>query len=439
MKKLSKTLSAVLVLALAFTLSSCAVMDLGAMMSGGASAESQNDGYMTREDVERLLQEIEENVTVNAGDNYNIEINSSHDGNIIAASRALLSSVSVDCTFNVTKVVSGGFMGGGTTSKTTQKYASGSGVIYKLDKNAGSAYVITNYHVVHLTGSDTENDISDQIKIYLYGQEYKDYAINAKYIGGSMNYDIAVLKIDGSDVLRESNATAAAFADSNSVSVLDTAIAIGNPTSGGISATVGAVNIESEEITMTALDGNGNIELRVMRTDAAVNGGNSGGGLFNGKGELIGIVNAKMSSDGVENIGYAIPSNVAKYVADNVIYYDTLDAKNDSVYRILLGVSVSIGRAYTEYDTETGKVRRLEEVQISSVTSGSAADGKLAEGDVINSVTIDGVKYDIVRTYNLVDVMLTARQDSTVVFNVTRNGQNIDVTVDVSGVSLTAY
>lgn len=439
MKKISKTLTVALILALTFILSSCSIMDVGSMMSAGGDSAADGDEYMTREEVEALLQGVEENVTVNAGDNYNIEINSAYDGNLLAASRALLSSVSVSCTFNVTKVVSGGLMGGSTTTKTTQKYASGAGVIYKLDKNAGSAYVITNYHVVHLVGSDTENDISDQIKIYLYGQEYKDYAISAKYIGGSMNYDIAVLKIDGSDVLRESNAVAATFADSNGVSVLDTAIAIGNPTSGGISATVGAVNIESEEITMTALDGNGNVDLRVMRTDAAVNGGNSGGGLFNGKGELIGIVNAKMSSDGVENIGYAIPSNVAKYVADNIIYYDTLDAKNDSVYRLLVGVSVSISRAYTEYDTETGKVRRLEEVQISSVVSGGAAEGKLAAGDVVNSVTIDGVKYDIVRTYNVVDVMLTARQNSTVVFNVTRNGQNMDIAVDVSQVTLTQY
>ena len=437
MKKLSKTVTAALCLALALILSSCSIMDIGGVLSENEAAAGGE--YMTREEVEALLQGVEENVTVNAGDSYNIEINSAYDGNLLAASRALLSSVSVDCTFNVTKVVSGGLMGGSTTQKTTQKHASGAGVIYKLDKNAGSAYVITNYHVVYLAGSDTANDISDQIKIYLYGQEYKDYAISAKYIGGSMNYDIAVLKIDGSDVLRESNAVAATFADSNNVSVLDTAIAIGNPTSGGISATVGAVNIESEEITMTALDGNGNIDLRVMRTDAAVNGGNSGGGLFNGKGELIGIVNAKMSSDGVENIGYAIPSNVAKYVADNIIYYDTLDAKNDSVYRLLVGVSVSISKAYTEYDTETGKVRRLEQVQISSVVAGGAADGKLAAGDIVNSVTIDGVKYDIVRSYNVVDVMLTARQNSTVVFNVTRNGQSMDITVDVSRVALTAY
>lgn len=439
MKKIPKILTAAVLTLATLLLSSCAVMDLGSIMSEGSSSGGSKDEYMTRAEVEKLLEGLGENVTVNAGDNYNIEINSQHDRNLLAASRALLSSVSVDCTFNVTTTVSGGIFGGSTTSKTTQKYYSGAGVIYDIDKNTGSAYIITNYHVVHLAGSDTANDISDKIEIYLYGQEYKDYAIGAKYIGGSMNYDIAVLKVDGSDVLRESNAVAATFADSNGVSVLDTAIAIGNPTSGGISATVGAVNIESEEITMTALDGNGNIELRVMRTDAAVNGGNSGGGLFNGDGELIGIVNAKMSSNGVENIGYAIPSNVAKYVADNIIHYDGIDANNDSVYRLLVGVSVSISRAYTEYDTETGRVRRLEEVQISAVTAGGASDGKLAKGDVVNSVTIDGVKYDIVRTYNVVDVMLTARQSSTVVFNVTRSGETLDITIDVSAVALTAY
>ena len=64
---------------------------------------------------------------------------------------------------------------------------------------------------------------------------------------------------------------------------------------------------------------NGKTEMRVIRVDTAVNPGNSGGGLFNSKGELIGIVNAKIISSDVENIGYAIPSSVAINVADNII------------------------------------------------------------------------------------------------------------------------
>jgi hypothetical protein len=107
MKKLSKKVIIALILAATLILSSCSIMDVGSMMNNGTSG-TDGDEYMTREEVEALLQGVEENVTVNAGDNYNIEINSAYDGNLLAASRALLSSVSVSCTFNVTKVVSGG-------------------------------------------------------------------------------------------------------------------------------------------------------------------------------------------------------------------------------------------------------------------------------------------------------------------------------------------
>ena len=275
--------------------------------------------------------------------------------------------------------------------------------------------------------------------MHLYGLEDERYAIRAEYIGGSMNYDIAVLEVKSSDVLRTSNAMAAEFADSNNVSILDTAIAIGNPAGYGLSATVGAVNVDSESIIMTSVDGTAYISLRVIRTDAAVNGGNSGGGLFNDKGQIIGIVNAKMSKSSIDNIAYAIPSNVARYVADNIIYYDKQDSSNDCVYRAMIGITVGIESAGTIYDTETGKITRYENVKIDELTEGGLADGKLAVGDIIRSITIDDVTYEVKRTFNAIDVMLTARKTSKVVISIERNGEPLSVEFDMSNVELSAW
>ena len=431
MKNKKKILS-VLVLAcmLLLALTSCLWIDTGVM------GDSSGD-YVTREEVNKLLQGIEENVTVNSGDINNIQINSNGNQNLIAASKGLLSAVSVHCNFKVNTISTPLF--GPSTSSTETVSSAGAGVIYTLDKNMGSAYIITNYHVIYCKGSNTDNDISDDITVYLYGLEGEKYAIAAEYVGGSMNYDIAVLEVKNSDVLRESNAMAAEFADSNDVSILDTAIAIGNPEDFGLSATVGAVNVESETIIMTSVDGSSYISLRVIRTDAAVNGGNSGGGLFNDKGQIIGIVNAKMSDSSIDNIAYAIPSNVAKYVADNIIYYDKQDSKNDSVYRAMIGINVGIESAGTEYNTETGRISRYERVKVESVTEGGLAEGKLYADDIIESISIDGKIYEVKRTFNVIDVMLTARKSSKVVINIVRGEENLSVEFDMSNVELSVW
>lgn len=434
MKNIKKLIVFTCVLTAALLLSSCSVYDLA-----NKSAESAGTAgdYVTKDQVNRLIEGIEENITVNAGDNINVTINSSDNKNALSASKGLLSTVSITAKFTVTTVTPPSFFYPGST-ETTEQTSRGSGVIYKIDKGKGDAYIITNYHVVYSKGADTENDISNDIKCYLYGQEYEQYAVNASFIGGSMSYDIAVLKVTSSDALRESKAVAAEFADSNNVSILDTAIAIGNPEGLGISATVGAVNVESEYITMRSLDGSGYISIRVLRIDTAVNGGNSGGGLYDDNGRIIGIVNAKVTDSTVDNIGYAIPSNVAKYVADNIIYYDNIDAKNDSVFRLLIGVEVDVKSAGVNYDTETGKILKYEEVVVGSITAGSACDGKLAVGDVIKSVVIDGTTYQITRTFNVIDVMLTARSGSSVVFVVNRGGADVEVSIDMSSIALTA-
>ncbi len=386
-------------------------------MGGGLVSRGDDDDYITRDELAAMLEDIKGGVN-----NYDIDINSASGENVLAASRAVLSVVSVYCGFG-------------------SSYSSaGSGVIYKLDKQSGDAYIITNYHVVYNEKSSTANGISDNIQLFLYGQELNDYAIPATYVGGSMGYDLAVLKVAGSDVLKYSNAMEAEFADSGEVTLLETTIAIGNPESLGISATVGYLSVDSEYITihMTTTSGALNpVQLRVMRVDAAVNSGNSGGGLFNSKGELIGIVNAKIADTSVENIGYAIPSNIAKAITENIIYYsDKQDVP--CVYRCLLGITVTSNRSYTEYDTETGRILKREDVVISEINKNSFATGRLLVGDIIKSVTVDGVEYETRRMYEVIDSMLNARVGSEVVFAVDRDGTPMDVSFVIDQSTLTA-
>lgn len=374
-------------------------------------------------------------INVEGGDNYNVNITPTTQQNILAASKSVLSAVSVDCTFERNRYNWSGAVVGTTTSA-----ASGAGVIYKLDKTAGTAYVITNFHVIYDAYCNTANKISDNITLYLYGQEATKYAIPAKYVGGSMNYDLAVLKVENSQVLIESNAMEATVANSDDISILETAIAVGNPEGIGISATVGHINVDSENITIAmTVDGySRGISLRCIRIDAAVNSGNSGGGLFNDKGELIGIVNAKLSDSSVDNIGYAIPSNVAKAIADNIIdYCDGTD--KESVFRCMLGVGVGATAASTKYDVETGKIHKLETVVISSIEENSPVSELLKEMDIVNSITIDGVKHNVTRTFHVIDSMLNARVGSSVIMNITRNGETFDVTIPITEDMLTAY
>lgn len=368
--------------------------------------------------------------------NYDITITGGDTSvSLLAANKGLLSAVSVYCNFTLEQS-----RGWGPNASTYEQHAqsAGSGIVYKLDKTTGDAYVITNYHVVYNSQANTKNHISNEINLYLYGKELSAYAIPATYIGGSMLYDIAVLKVEGSDVLRTSNVRAANFADSNDVSVLDTAIVIGNPEANGISATVGHVNVQSEYIQMKAADDSTTISMRVMRIDAAVNSGNSGGGLFNDKGEIIGIVNAKMSDSSIDNIGYAIPSNIAKYVADNIIDY--CDGKdNENVYRCLLGISVEAAESDAVYDTETGKIHIVEKVAVAEITSGSLAAGVLQVGDVIHSITIGGETYEVTRIYHIVDIMLNARVGDTVTISYTRGATDATATITITESSLTKY
>lgn len=328
---------------------------------------------------------------------------------------ALLSAVSIYCDFTVS----------GSWGRTETATSAGSGVIYQLDQEAGDAYIITNYHVVY--AADSREGISKDITVYLYGMEYTDYAIEATYVGGAMNYDVAVLRVEDSEVLKNSEARAVSVADSNDIVVGGSVVAIGNPEAGGISVTRGIISVDSEELTMTGADDRTQVTFRTIRIDAAVNEGNSGGGLFNAAGQLIGIVNAKIIADGIEGIAYAIPSNIAVGVAQNIIDNSSRIDYTDGVWRCLLGVMVGGVESRRVVDEEQGIVTIVETVSVSEVVEGGLGEGVLEEDDILISATINGKVYEITRTFVVVDAMLNVRVGDTVTLQIERDGELTEV------------
>ncbi|MBQ3870581.1 MAG: trypsin-like peptidase domain-containing protein [Clostridia bacterium] len=225
----------------------------------------------------------------------------------------------------------------------------GSGVIVTKD-----GYIVTNNHVID--GATSITVVLRNGKIY-----------EAVLIGKDSVTDIAIVKID------ETGLTPATFGSSEKLTVAESVIAIGNPlgslggsvTNGIISALARTVTIEDQEMTL-------------MQTTAAINPGNSGGGLFNMSGECIGIVNAKSSGEDIEGIGFAIPSDTAVPIIEDLIKYGYVRG------RVMLGVTM-----LEVNDSYTARRYGLSEfgVYIASVGSGSDAEkAGIKEKDKIVSI-----------------------------------------------------
>lgn len=166
----------------------------------------------------------------------------------------------------------------------------GSGVIISED-----GYILTNNHV-----------IADATSITVTLSNGQDY--QATVIGTDSQSDVAVIKIEASGL------TAATIGSSEDLSVGETVVAIGNPLGElGGSVTNGIVSALNRSVT---IDGQ---SLNVLQTNASISPGNSGGGLFNEYGELIGIVNAKSGADNAEGIGFALPINQVMTIATDLI------------------------------------------------------------------------------------------------------------------------
>ena len=225
----------------------------------------------------------------------------------------------------------------------------GSGVIISQD-----GYILTCAHVV--SGATS-------VKVQLDGS---DESYDATIVGQDSTSDIAVLKIDATGL------TPAVIGDSDALAVGEVAVAVGNPL-GTLSNTVtdGVVSALNRQVTVQDND------MTLIQTDASISPGNSGGGLFNGNGELIGIVNAKSSSSDAEGLGFAIPINTAMEMAKQMI-------EKGYVARPAMGVTV-----ITINDAQTAMQYGVSNygVYIYQIASGSGAEkGGLKLGDRIISI-----------------------------------------------------
>ena len=349
------------------------------------------------------------------------------DTSAYAVSKAMLSSVTI-----YTRVKTRYYSPfGGSQIKTS--YSAGAGVVFRAEKENGTAYIITNYHVVYDSSSVSADGIADYIGVCLYGMSaslsstdetaIENSTIKAEFVGGSMDNDIAVIKISASDTYRDSAYVPVSTVNSDEVVLGQTAIAIGNPEGLGFSATTGTVSVDSEYITMEGLDG-GTMTVRVMRVDTGINGGNSGGGLYNGSGELIGIVNAKTSSSDIENISYAIPVNVALGVAENVL------RNNGEFIKPTLGIKCTAGESSAVYDVGKNAVRIVQTLTVTEVDKSGAAYGKLEVGDKIVSIAVKGKTTSVTRSFQLSDALLYADTGNPVTLTVVRGGETLAVTIN---------
>ncbi len=367
----------------------------------------------------------------------NIEMPKNNDTAQIAEN--VLSVVSIYCQYTVT-TTGNGLLGIG--ARTEYGSQAGSGVIVDLNKEAGNAYILTNYHVVYNLDCDQEG-LLDDIWIYPYGAhnrfdtedgDVNGDGIRATFVGGAMDYDVAVLKVEGSEYLRTNEVREAKIGDSNAVKMGEQTFVVGNPEGEGISVTNGVVSVPSEYINMYALDnrdedgirGTDIIPYRVIRTSAAINGGNSGGGMFNADGELIGIVNAKNAHSTTDNVGYALPITQVKAIYDNIL-------DNDGRVRLAtLGIDPVVKSSKPVVDAD-GNLSVVEEFCIPfEPAQGIAAYQKLHAGDVFLSGQVNGGEIKtFTAKYQLDDLLLTVRKGDTVVFMV-RNASNFEKKVTIT-------
>ncbi|MCW4458119.1 S1C family serine protease [Microbacterium sp. MPKO10] len=312
----------------------------------------------------------------------------------------------------------------------TQTAGSGSGIVLSKD-----GYILTNNHVVTLDGESSHPDIQvtdDAGNIY-----------TAKVVGTDPVYDLAVIKLEGA-----SDMTPMTFGDSSNVNVGDAAVAIGAPlglsgtvTDGIISALNRSITVASSAVPEDPDNGSdkdapfefgqpdekkgssngGYVSLAVIQTDAAINPGNSGGALVDDNGELIGvnvaIASAGSSSEegsqsGSIGVGFAIPANIAKRIADEII-------ENGTATHGLLGAAVT--------SAVSDPNAKVAGALIKDITGGGAADeAGLRAGDVVT-------KYGDITISNDTDLVAQVKASaagSDVVITYVRNGKTY--TADVT-------
>ena len=240
---------------------------------------------------------------------------------------------------------------------------------------------------------------------------YDGTGYDATLIGYDESNDIAVLKIDASDL------TPVVLGDSDTLNVGDSVVAIGNPLGElTFSLTTGVVSALDRPVTLST-----GTTMNLIQTDCAINSGNSGGALFNLYGEVIGITNAKYSSSGssseasIDNIGFAIPIDQVRSIFESII-------TNGYIVKPYIGVTVS------DVSSESQSYGLPQGAAVRSVTeNGPAAEAGLQENDIITAVNGE----TITSSNDLVKLVKASAAGDTLELTVYRQGQTTTLTLTV--------
>lgn len=297
-----------------------------------------------------------------------------HQATPITGGQAIVSDVSgiVDNVIDSVVQIEGNYTvstGGGIFGTQTQKgTVRGSGFIIGYNDNDSELLIVTNAHVV-------EN--FDTAKITLYDGT----VLNGTVKGRKAENDVAIVAINKNEIPAGANVTVATLGDSTNLKLGEAAIVIGNSLGKGITVTTGCISALDRSLTVDKTQ-----YEHLIQTDAAINSGNSGGALFNARGEVVGISSAKMSSTSIEGVCYAISISSVKDIIDELSTKETRYKydSNSKGYLGITGVSVTADAALTYGYPSEG-------VMVRSVTPGSGAEkAGLEKGDII--VSVDGTE-----------------------------------------------
>lgn len=285
-------------------------------------------------------------------------------------------------------------------NQTSTASASGSGIIISED-----GYILTNNHIVNTASSSTFYEVSKatSVKVYLFGDSTP---YDATIVGTDDLTDLAVIKIE------KTGLAAAELGDSDSVQVGSFAMAIGNPLGFENSVTQGTVSAVNREVT----DSEGK-KFVLIQTDAAINSGNSGGALVNSYGQVIGINTLKISGNGVEGLGFAIPINSTRDIYSELI-------ANGKVKRPYIGIGcINIDEAKSKYyNLPIG-------VYVSEVEDFSSAQKSgIRPGDII--LSIDGTT--VTTKDELDNIKYSHSIGDKITVKINRNGQEMDIEITLS-------
>jgi serine protease Do len=285
----------------------------------------------------------------------------------------------------------------------TAESGTGSGVIFKKDNN--KAYVVTNNHVI---------EGSSKVEVTLSNGKKED----AQIVGADPLTDLAVLEMDAKNV-----EAVAEFGDSTSLVAGEPVLAIGNPLGEQFSRTVTQGIVSGTERTVNITTSAGEWNLDVIQTDAAINPGNSGGALINAAGQVIGINSLKIAEDGVEGIGFAIPTADVQPIIDKLM-------KDGKINRPYMGVGLQdvAGLSTAIKENELGLTEDTSDgVVVTTVEPFSAAsEAGLQSKDII--VGIDGK--EVKTSSDLRKYLYTERAiGDKVKLDVYRNGKKINLSL----------